>query len=80
MKEEYVTGKNYDLGRGEIGRIVRITLANKLIPLGNLGGGARLKGLVILFLSHYGGRLVFPCLIPFENQLHRLYLRLKGIR
>ncbi len=78
IKQQYVTGKNYDLGQGEIGRIISLTLLNKLIPLGNFGGCGRLKGLFVLLLSHWSGRFVFPCIIPFEHQLHRLYLRLKA--
>ena len=77
MKKQYVTGKNYDLGNGEIGRILALTLRAKIIPLGNLGGGARLKGLLVLLLSHSLGRIIFPRIIPFEEKLHRLYLLLK---
>lgn len=77
MKHHYVTDKNYDLAAGEIGRMIGMILVNKIIPLGNFGDGTRLKGLVVLLLSHYFGRIVFPCIIPFEPQLHRLYLRLK---
>jgi hypothetical protein len=77
MKKQYVTGRNYDLGEGEIGRIISMTLRNKIIPLGNLGGGPRLKGLLVLLLSHSLGRIIFPRIIPFEHKLHRLYLLLK---
>ena len=77
MQEEFITGKNYDLGGGEIGRIVRTLLCGKLIPLGNLGGGARLRGLLVLLLSHRLGGIIFPLLVPFEDKLHRLRLRLR---
>ncbi|MGR0480514.1 MAG: hypothetical protein ACTFAL_03690 [Candidatus Electronema sp. V4] len=77
MQEEFITGKNYDLGAGEIGRIVRTLLCGKLIPLGNLGGGAGLRGLLVLLLSHWLGGIIFPLLVPFEDKLHRLRLRLK---
>ncbi|MGX9725913.1 MAG: hypothetical protein ACTFAK_00920 [Candidatus Electronema sp. VV] len=77
MNEEFITSKNYDLGAGEIGRIIRILLCNKLIPLGNFGGGARLRGLLVLLLSHRLGGIIFPLLVPFEDKLHRLRLRLK---
>lgn len=77
MKKQYVTGRNYDLGEGEIGRIISMTLRNKIIPIGNLGGGPRLKGLLVLLLSHSLGRIIFPRIIPFEHKLHRLYLLLK---
>ncbi|CAK8723935.1 hypothetical protein KKHLCK_13440 [Candidatus Electrothrix laxa] len=54
-----------------------MNLRNKIIPLGNLGGGAHLKGLLILLLSHFLGRIIFPRIIPFEHKLHRLYLLVK---
>ncbi|MCW5201465.1 hypothetical protein VU12_00810 [Desulfobulbus sp. US4] len=77
MKKQYVTGKNYDLGEGEIGRILAMTLRNKIMPMGDLSGGPGLKGLLILLLSHSLGRMIFPRIIPFEQKLHRLYLLLK---
>ena len=77
MKKQYVTGKNYDLGEGEIGRMLAVTLRAKIIPLGNLGGGARLKGMLVLLFSHALGGIIFPRIIPFEHKLHRLYLLLK---
>ncbi|WP_417909718.1 hypothetical protein [Candidatus Electronema sp. PJ] len=77
MKEQYVTGPNYDLGEGEIGRIVHTLLCNKVIPLGNLGFGATLKGQLVLLLSHSLGGLLFPLLVPFEDKLHQLYQRIR---
>jgi hypothetical protein len=80
VKKQHVTGRDYDLGEGEIGRMLVMTLRGKIIPLGNFGGGARLKGLLVLLFSHSLGRIIFPCIIPVEHHLHRLYLRLKRSR
>jgi len=77
MKKEYITGKNYDLGEGEIGRIIPLILRHNIIPIGNLNNGAQLKGLLVLLLSHTFGRFIFPRIIPFEHKLHRVYLLLK---
>ena len=77
MKDHYVTGKNYDLGHGEIGRIICTLLTNKVIPLGHLGYGARLRGLLVLLLSHSLGGILFPLLVPYEDKLHRLYQRIR---
>ncbi len=77
MKQLYLTGKNYDLGEGEIGRIIRTLLCSKIVPLGNLGGGAQLRGLLVLFLSHALGGIIFPLLVPFEDKLHSLYQRIR---
>lgn len=73
MKEQYVTGKDYDLGEGEILRLIRTLLCNKVIPLGNLGYGARIRGQLVLLLSHKVGRFIFPLLVRFEDKLHQLY-------
>lgn len=77
MKKVYITGKNYDLGGGEILRIIRTLLCSKVLPVGNLGGGIRLRGLLILLFSHAFGRIIFPLLVPFEDKLHRLYQRFR---
>ena len=75
--EQRVTGTNYDLGEGEIFRIFRTLLCSKIIPLGNFGGGARLKGLLVLLVSHTFGGIIFPLLVRHEDKLHSLYQRLK---
>jgi hypothetical protein len=75
--EQRVTGTNYDLGKGEIFRIIRTLLCSKIIPLGSLGGGAQLKGQLILLLSHTLGGFLFPLIAPYEDKLHRLYQRFK---
>jgi hypothetical protein len=77
MNKLHVTGKNFDLGKGEIGRIIRVLLCGKIMPLGNFGGGARLRGLLALLLSHTFGGIIFPLLVPFEDKLHHLYQRLR---
>ena len=77
MNKLHITGKNFDLGEGEIRRIIRVLLCSKIIPLGNLGGGARLRGLLVLLLSHSFGGIIFPLLVPFEDKLHHLYQRLR---
>jgi hypothetical protein len=77
MNKRHITGKNFDLGEGEIGRIIRVLLCGKIMPLGNLGGGARLRGLIVLLFSHAFGGIIFPLLVPFEDKLHQLYQRLR---
>lgn len=77
MNDRYVTGTNYDLGEGEMGRILRTILCSTIIPLGNLGCGARLRGMLVLLLSHSLGGILFPLLVRFEDRLHQLYQRLR---
>ena len=75
--KQFITSPNYDLGNGEIGRFICTLLLSKVIPLGNLGGGARVRGLLVLLLSHRLGGIIFPLLVPFEDKLHQLYQRFK---
>jgi hypothetical protein len=76
MNKRTVTGSSFDLGQGEIGRIIRTLLCAKIIPLGNLGG-ARLRGLLVLLLSHKLGGIIFPLLVRYEDELHRFYQRVR---
>ena len=76
--DQKITHETYDLGRGEIGRILRLYLLHRLLPLGNLGGFTRLRQLLILMVTHRFGRWVFRLIIPYEAQLTRLYQRLKN--
>jgi hypothetical protein len=72
--------QNFDISGSSFFRVFRINLLNKVMPLGNLGGGIGLKpGLVILFL-HWFGRPLFRLLIRYEPQMHRLHQRLSGKR
>jgi hypothetical protein len=77
MNEQRVTSNQYDLGKGEIVRILRIVLCSKIIPLGNLGHGTTLRGLFVLLISHTFGGVLFPLLVRHEDRLHRLYQRLR---
>ena len=72
-----ITHETYDLGRGEIGRILRIYLIQRALPMGYLGGFTRLRQLLILMVTHHFGRWVFRLIIPYEAQLTRIYKRLK---
>ncbi len=77
MKKDVVTDTHYDIGRGEIVRISRLSLLNKFIPLGHLGGGPGLRCLLVLFVVHRFGGLVFRILMFEEERLTRLYVRLR---
>ena len=77
MQSDRVTDKHYDIGRGELGRISRLFLLNKFVPLGNLGGGPGLRCLLMLFIVHRLGGFLFRLLIFQEERLTRLYIRLR---
>lgn len=72
-----ITNAQFDLSDGEITRISRLYLLNRLIPLGNLAGFTRMRQLVILLIVHRFGRLLFRLAIPHEDRLTRLYRRLR---
>jgi hypothetical protein len=72
-----ITNAQFDLGNGEITRIGRLYLLNRLIPLGNLAGFTRMRQLLILTIVHHCGRLLFRLVITHEDRLTRLYRRLR---
>lgn len=77
MEVVRVTEKQYDLGRGEIGRVARTSALNKFLPMGNLGGGPGIRCLVVLIILHRLGRPLFRLLIPHEDRLTAFYRRVK---
>jgi hypothetical protein len=68
---------DYDVTGNSFFRVLRFNSLNKLFPTGNYRLGTGLKpGLVLLFL-HWFGRPLFRILIHYEQQLHRLYQKIK---
>ena len=80
MKKDLVTDSHFDIGRGEISRIGRLSLINKVIPLGNLGGVPGYRCLFILFVVHRFGDPLFRILMWQEELLTRIYTRLRRQR
>ena len=64
----------------EIGRSGRLFALSRIIPLGNWQGGPGWRCLVILWVSHYYGRILFPILVRYEEQLTRIYKRIQRVR
>ena len=73
-----ITDETYDIGRGEIGRILRLYLLQRWLPMGYLGGFTRLRQLLILLVTHHFGRRLFRLIIPYEAQLTKMYRRLRN--
>ena len=76
-KDRYITSRNFDIGDGEIGRVFRFIMMNKLVPLGYFAGGTTLKILMILLFVHRLGRPLFRCIIPQEARLTRIYVKFR---
>lgn len=76
-KKYTITSRKFDLGCGETGRIFKLYLLDKVVPLGNLSGGPGLKSLIVFFLLHRIGQPIFRLLIPYEDRLTSLYRRIK---
>jgi len=72
-----ITNRHYDIGDGEIGRVIRFTLLNKFVPLGYFAGAASLKIVLILFFLHRFSRPVFRLIMHQEARLTRLYMKLR---
>jgi len=66
-----------DLTGVEFPRVARLLMLNRIIPIGNLGGGGGVRCLMVLAVLHLLGRPLFTLLIRYEHRLHSLYIFLK---
>ena len=64
--------KRFDLAGSEISRMIRILVFNRLIPVGNLAGGAGIRCLLVLAILHVLGRPIFRLLVQQEQRIHAL--------
>lgn len=74
----YVMSRRFDLAGFEFPRVTRLLMLNRIIPIGNLGGGGGVRCLVVLAILHLLGRPLFTVLIRYEHRLHSLYMFLKN--
>ena len=65
--------RRFDLAGSEISRIIRMLMFNRLIPVGNLGGGGGVRSLVVLAILHLLGQPIFWLLIKQEQRVHALH-------
>lgn len=80
MKDELVTSRDFDTGRGEIRRLSRLWLFSRFVPLGNFAGGPGLRCLVVLRLLHGLGPWLVPLAIRGEKLLHRVHVLARRLR
>ena len=72
--------REFDLAGFELPRVARLLIFNRIIPIGNLGGGGGLRCLAVLAVLHLLGRPLFTVLIRYERRLHSLYMALKKLK
>lgn len=72
--------RNFDLGGFECLRVARLLMLNRIIPIGNFGGGGGVRCLVVLAILHLLGRPIFRLLIHYEHRLHSLYMFMKKLK
>jgi|GEM_PF-2803619 hypothetical protein len=80
MKKQRVQDRYYQPRGLETGRTLRHALLSAMIPTGNGAGGAGRKYIVIMWLVHHLGGLLYPLLVRREDRLQRLYLCLQRFR
>ncbi len=80
MKDRKITTSGFDLSEGEIGRVTRLYVVNRLLPLGYFAGFTRLRQLMVLYVLHSFGAFLFRRLMPYENRLTRIYAKLRSKR
>ena len=71
--DKRITTERFDLGRGEILRIAKLYILNRVLPLGYFAGFTRMRQLVVLFAVHRFGRRLSRLIILHEARLTRLY-------
>lgn len=71
--EKKVMNSGYDLTSSPMLRVFWHYMRSRCVPMGNLRGGAGLKCLIILSVTHYLGRPLFWCITRFEPQMARIY-------
>lgn len=69
---------HYDIAGNSIYRAIKLGMLNKVFPVGNFGGGPRLRPAFTLFILHYFGKPVFWFGVRFERHLHRIHQRIKN--
>ena len=63
----------YDVASSPIHRVFGHYLLSRIVPMGMYRGGAGLKCLLVLSMTHYLGRPIFWFVTRFEPQMARLY-------
>ncbi|MGB5231352.1 MAG: hypothetical protein WBN83_07520 [Desulfoprunum sp.] len=76
--ESSVMSRRFDLAGFDCLRVTRLLMLNRIIPIGNFGGGGGVRCLVVLAVLHLLGRPLFTILIRYEQRLHSLYMFLKN--
>lgn len=63
----------YDITSSPIRRVFGHYLLSRIVPMGMYHGGAGLKCLLVLSMTHYLGQPIFWFVTRFEPQMARLY-------
>ncbi len=66
--------KGFDTSSSPMHRILRHYIRSRFVPMGFYHGGAGLKCLLILSVTHYLGRPIFWFITRFESQVRRIYI------
>jgi hypothetical protein len=63
----------------EIGRSGRLFALSRIVPLGNWAGGPGWRCIVVLWLSHNCGRILFPVFVRYERELSLLFRKIRRL-
>ncbi len=75
-----VFNKRFDIRGNELSRLFKLSVLSRLIPIGNIGGGAGFRCLFVMSLLHYLGRPAFYVLTRYERYFHYLFRQLARLR
>jgi hypothetical protein len=75
-----VTNSRLEAGRGDILRLGRLMMLDRIVPLGSFAGGPGARSCLILAILHWLGRPLFLLLVRQEDRLTALYRKVKARR
>jgi len=72
--------KRYDLRGNEIGRLGKIIIFSKSVPVGNLRGGPGARCLATLTVLHYLGGMMYGIQARYGHKLQWIHPLIRKIR
>lgn len=75
-----ILNRQFDLQGNEILRLLKLSLFNKILPIGRLRGGPGARCLIILSVLHYCGGLLYGVQARHGNKLDRVRRALNRLK
>lgn len=74
-----IFNRNFDLEGNELSRVATTYAKSKILPMGSFGSGPGPRCIVTLAILHYFSRPAYWLLVRREDQLRRVYHKIKRL-